>query len=213
MVARAWRLAAQGAVGSATPLLVAGAQRCEERGQLAVAAALLHDEVRLGYPEVAADRLSALARRCDSRLVGVRAEHATAARNREVPGLVAVADAFEDQGANLFAAEALATAAQEARSAKEGRSASTLRARATALAARCEGARTPMLVTDPVEPLTSREREVALLAAGSMTSKEIAARLVLSIRTVNNHLQACYAKLGISSRSELAGALALGPHT
>jgi DNA-binding CsgD family transcriptional regulator/tetratricopeptide (TPR) repeat protein len=212
VAARAWRLVVHGDVGSATASLLAGARRCEERGQLAVAAALLHDVVRLGHPDEAASPLVDLATRCDSRLVAARAMHATAARDRDAVGLVAVADEFADQGAILFAAEAMATAAQAARSSQGGRSASTLRARATALAAQCEGARTPILVTDPVEPLTSREREVALLAARSMTSKEIAARLVLSIRTVDNHLQACYAKLGITSRTELPGALALSGH-
>jgi DNA-binding CsgD family transcriptional regulator len=213
VLARAWRSAAQGDVGAATRLLLAGAGRSEERGQLAMAAALRHDVVRLGYPRLAADGLAALARRCDSRLVRVRAQHAVAAAGQDIPALVAVADDFEVQGANLFAAEAVATAAQEARSARGSRAAATLRTRATALAARCEGARTPILVTDPVEPLTLREREVALLAARSMSSKEIAARLVLSTRTVDNHLQACYAKLGISSRAELPGALALAPGT
>jgi DNA-binding CsgD family transcriptional regulator len=213
VLARAWRLAAQGDVGAATPLLVAGAERAAERGQLAMAVALLHDVVRLGYPEAVADRLAELANRCDSRLVAARAGHAVAARDRDVRGLVAIADEFEDQGAVLFAAEALATAAQHARSAGSGPSASTLRVRAAALGGRCEGARTPLLLTDQVIPLTAREREVALLAAGNMPSKEIAARLGLSVRTVGNHLQACYAKLGISGRTELSGVLALIPET
>jgi DNA-binding CsgD family transcriptional regulator len=37
---------------------------------------------------------------------------------------------------------------------------------------------------------------------------EVLARLVLSVRTVNNHLQHTYAKLGISGRDELLDALA-----
>ena len=42
-----------------------------------------------------------------------------------------------------------------------------------------------------------------MLAAQRLTSTEIAQRLVLSLRTVENHLQRCYAKLGIANRSEL----------
>jgi DNA-binding CsgD family transcriptional regulator len=56
-------------------------------------------------------------------------------------------------------------------------------------------------------PLTPREREIALLAAGGSTSKEIAERLFVSARTVDNHLQNVYAKLGITSRSALREAL------
>jgi DNA-binding CsgD family transcriptional regulator len=58
----------------------------------------------------------------------------------------------------------------------------------------------------PDEPvaLTKREREVATLAARGITSKDIAERLYVSVRTVDNHLGRVYEKLGISSRSELA---------
>ena len=55
-----------------------------------------------------------------------------------------------------------------------------------------------------VRPLTGREQHVARLAADGLTSQEIAARLVLSVRTVDNHLQRAYAKLGVTSRGELA---------
>jgi DNA-binding CsgD family transcriptional regulator len=48
---------------------------------------------------------------------------------------------------------------------------------------------------------------VARLAANGLPSKEIAARLFLSLRTVNNHLQRAYTKLGVTSRADLARAL------
>ena len=46
-----------------------------------------------------------------------------------------------------------------------------------------------------------------MLAAAGETSKEIAAALTLSVRTVDNHLQKAYAKLGIATRRELAAHL------
>jgi DNA-binding CsgD family transcriptional regulator len=52
--------------------------------------------------------------------------------------------------------------------------------------------------------LTPREREVAMLAAAHTSSREIAMRLHLSVRTVDNHLGRVYAKLGVSSRAQLA---------
>ncbi len=55
--------------------------------------------------------------------------------------------------------------------------------------------------------LTRREREVAILAAGGMTSKAIAQRLVLSVRTVDSHLAGAYRKLGVRSRERLSEAL------
>ena len=49
--------------------------------------------------------------------------------------------------------------------------------------------------------------EIAALAVQRLASKEIAKQLHLSVRTVDNHLQRIYTKLGIGGRSELAGAL------
>ena len=51
-----------------------------------------------------------------------------------------------------------------------------------------------------VAPLTPRERDIATLAAQGVSSKDIADRLFLSVRTVNNHLQNVYSKLGVGSR-------------
>ncbi|HEX4832089.1 MAG TPA: LuxR C-terminal-related transcriptional regulator [Trebonia sp.] len=57
-------------------------------------------------------------------------------------------------------------------------------------------------------PLTRREREVAELAGSGLTSNEIARRLVITDRTVDTHIAGAYAKLGISSRAQLAAWLA-----
>ena len=46
-----------------------------------------------------------------------------------------------------------------------------------------------------------------MLAAAGIASKDIAERLHLSVRTVNNHLQHAYTKLGVSGRTGLAQAL------
>jgi DNA-binding NarL/FixJ family response regulator len=52
--------------------------------------------------------------------------------------------------------------------------------------------------------LTSREREVATLVATGLTNKDIAARLVVSKRTVDAHLEHILSKLGYSSRTQVA---------
>ena len=56
-------------------------------------------------------------------------------------------------------------------------------------------------------PLSDREREIATLAGRGLSSREIAERLYLSIRTVDNHLQKVYSKLGITGRDQLPAAL------
>ena len=80
--------------------------------------------------------------------------------------------------------------------------------RSNRLAQACEGAATPGLIrVVGAAPLSGREREIVMLAAQGMSSKDIADRLYLSVRTVGNHLQHAYAKLGVTSRAELARAL------
>jgi DNA-binding CsgD family transcriptional regulator len=55
------------------------------------------------------------------------------------------------------------------------------------------------------DDLTPREREVCALVAAGATNREVAATLYLSERTVEHHLRQSYRKLGVRSRSELAG--------
>ena len=70
-----------------------------------------------------------------------------------------------------------------------------------AIDAYIEQARTAQL--DPHETLTAREREVLQLAAEGKTGAEIAARLHISPRTVENHRANLMRKLGLKNQSEL----------
>jgi DNA-binding CsgD family transcriptional regulator len=59
--------------------------------------------------------------------------------------------------------------------------------------------------------LTPTERKVAELVAEGLATKEVAARLFVSPRTVDGHLTHIYAKLGVRSRTDLANRLARRP--
>jgi DNA-binding CsgD family transcriptional regulator len=52
--------------------------------------------------------------------------------------------------------------------------------------------------------LTSRQREVARLAARGMTNREIAESLVVTENTVATHLRLAFRKLDVSSRGQLS---------
>nr|MBA3338875.1 response regulator transcription factor [Geodermatophilaceae bacterium] len=54
-------------------------------------------------------------------------------------------------------------------------------------------------------PLTHREREIVTLAASGLANREIAQRLVVSVRTVENHRAST--KLGTTDRTELTALL------
>jgi DNA-binding CsgD family transcriptional regulator len=58
------------------------------------------------------------------------------------------------------------------------------------------------------ESLTPTEREVAALAADGLTNREIGGRMFVSSRTVGTHLGHVFEKLELSSRVELAAAVA-----
>lgn len=58
--------------------------------------------------------------------------------------------------------------------------------------------------TDPeLDQLTAREQEVLLLIARGYTYKEIAGRLVVSVKTVESHVSNVLRKLQLSNRNEL----------
>jgi DNA-binding CsgD family transcriptional regulator len=61
----------------------------------------------------------------------------------------------------------------------------------------------PTAVQESVlESLTDREREILNCLAEGLSNKAIAARLYLSVRTVEGHLASIYNRLGVHSRTE-----------
>lgn len=64
---------------------------------------------------------------------------------------------------------------------------------------------------DPDAPhLTQRERQIAELVSAGASNQETADRLIMSRKTVEHHLRNIYARLGISSREDIADALRQG---
>lgn len=64
--------------------------------------------------------------------------------------------------------------------------------------------RSRVQTADPFAALTAREREIMALVAEGRTNADIAERLVLSEKTVRNHLSGILEKLGVSNRVEAA---------
>jgi DNA-binding CsgD family transcriptional regulator len=129
-------------------------------------------------------------------------------------------DANELEGTALALAEAgfcraAAHCAAEASSAHRRHGVTNGATRCAALAQqygeRCEGDVDPNLAGLPlVDELTSRERDVTLLAAQGLTNRAIADATHTSVRTVEGHLLRAYRKLGISSRAELTSYFGTG---
>ncbi|HKR50173.1 MAG TPA: AAA family ATPase [Pseudonocardiaceae bacterium] len=203
--ARPWVAVARGELSTAVTLALELAGQALDRGQLAAHVSALHDVARLGEPARVADALHRAVPGVQGRLAPMYADHAGALAVQDGSALDTVANAFAGIGENLLAAEAAAEAAQAHRVAGRRASALVSTRMATVLAATCQGARTPALdlLTPQPPDLTRREHEIAGLAARGLPSRAIAERLVISVRTVDNTLRQVYAKLGLTSRSEL----------
>lgn len=203
-LARVWAEAAAGATSSARAHAYDLAEQTATNGQGAFAAVALHDLARLGEPRPAAPRLALLVRRLDGPLPAAYAEHAGALAAGDASALDRAAGSFEASGALLLAAEAAAEASAAHRLQGKASSAARAAARSNLLAKECQGARTPALaLVGDVAALTRREREIAALAAAGLSNRAIAAELVLSVRTVEHHIQHAYQKLGVSDRADL----------
>jgi DNA-binding CsgD family transcriptional regulator len=206
--ARAWTAVAGGDLPEALHLLDEAATVGENNGHLVGAAAAVHGLARLGHAKQVTSRLAALAEQIQGELTAARLAHTRSLARRDPNGLDNASVAFEAMGADLLAAEAAADAAIAWQHAADPRRAAVAQHRAATLAQRCQGATTPALqALETRARLTPAERDTALLAAAGHCNKEIAALLLLSVRTVENRLQHVYEKLGVSGREKLSEAL------
>jgi DNA-binding CsgD family transcriptional regulator len=210
--ARGWAAAAAGDVPTALARLEEAADYSQEIGSLIYAAGALHDLARLGHARQVAGRLDELAAQVDGEFVLTRAAYVNAVAAGDGLALDQVSQAFEGMGANLYAAEASAEGAAASRRSGRPRDAAAAENRAAQILSRCEGAITPAISSITARAhLTSAELEIAVQAASGRSNKQIAVESNVSVRTVENHLQRVYEKLGLSSRRELADALRSQP--
>jgi DNA-binding CsgD family transcriptional regulator len=162
----------------------------------------LHTAVRFG-DRSCATQLEELARTLTTSFAEAVADHARGLVNHDGDLLDSAAARFTDLGALALAADAMAQAADEhARTGQRGKEVESS-TRAYWLACQC-GLRTPAVdgAARPL-PFSGREREIAMLVAAGLSNRQIADRLVVSVRTVEGHLYRIFAKLDINSRDQL----------
>jgi DNA-binding CsgD family transcriptional regulator len=200
----AWTLAARGDRSGARRLLLPAAEVAEAAGMLINGADVRFDALRLGATDQA-EPLAAAAAVVESATLELAARWAASPNDGAV--LDEVAAGFEALDGLMFAADAYAAAATAWRRDGNPRKAAASEQRVAELIRRCGAAPTMVPAADLVVPLTPREREIVLLVADGRSTKEAAEQLYLSPRTVSNHLQNAYTKLGVSKRSELSAAL------
>lgn len=189
--------------GARRALAAAAAASPAMPGMAALAAV---EALRMGAPREALVLLERLGELVEGPGPAAYARAARALRTGDPAGAEAAGEQIGLLGAQLPAAELLTHVA-----ARAGAGPAHARALLTrnALLALCSGdgdqPHTPLLrLRDlPGAALSDREREVAALAAHGLSSAQIAERLVLSVRTVDNHLGRAYGKLGLTGRAQL----------
>ena len=179
--------------------------------ELLVGASLALD--RVDEAEEAAAELEAIAAEVgtpplDAAALLARGRVAAAKGSAEaLPALEDAADLFRESGVLYDAAQAELELARFLRGLGRDEEAEQVEQRGRAA---LRGLGVP--VPDPTPPrndlLTRREQEVLRLLASGRSNEEIAADLVLSVRTVETHVAHVYAKIGVSGRSARAAATA-----
>jgi DNA-binding CsgD family transcriptional regulator len=76
---------------------------------------------------------------------------------------------------------------------------------------RAAGERSDQRSPKALDGLAPQELQIARLAAGGLSNREIGQQLYLSHRTVRNHLYRIFPKLGVTSRTELAAVVGAPP--
>lgn len=165
--------------------------------------------IRCSPQEPDAVRLSELAGTVDSRLVRALAQRAGALVDGDPDGLLTASGEFAAMTAWWDAADSASDAARILERRHQERAARAAWRTSAEHAAQCEGYRPePGSAGSGPARLTPRESQVATLAAAGRTNREIADHMQLSLRTVENHLQRSFVKLGVNDRSALAATLA-----
>jgi DNA-binding CsgD family transcriptional regulator len=206
-LAQAWVSAGQGAVSEAIGVLRSAAESAAANGRFAAEVICLQAAAQFG-DRSCEPRLRELEAIVEGPRVGLAARFAAAVRDGDAAELAAVSEGFEMMGDRVAAVDAAAHAAIAYRRQDLRGSALRCAATAEALAEQCGGADTPALrqAREPL-PLTDREREIVLLLGQGLSNRDVAARLTLSVRTIEGHIYKAMNKTGTVSREELAALL------
>ena len=205
-LALAWVAASRGVVSEAIHIVRSAAERARGTGRFAAEVLCLQTAAQFGDHAVAA-RLDELAGIVEGPRAGLSARFASALHDGDGAELSLVSEEFEKMGDLVAAIDAAAHAALVYRRRGQRGSALTCSTRADALAARC-GAVTPaQLRANEHIPLTDRQHEIVAMIGEGLSNRDIAARLNLSVRTVESHIFRAMAITGTATRDELAALL------
>jgi DNA-binding CsgD family transcriptional regulator len=201
-VASGWALAAGGYLTDAISVVRAAGVDARKRNQPTHELACVQVAAQWGDTS-GATRARELANELSLPLADTVARHTESLLADDGEGLLAASADYRALGNRVAAADVAAQASVAFSRTKQRKRSLNAAAVAQQLATDCGGLCTPALRNPMGQPLTDRQREIIELVAAGLSNKEIAERLVTSVRTVEGHVHRAYQRLGAESREEL----------
>ncbi len=209
-VATGWAQAANGCVTDAVATVQSAARQARDRNQPTHELACLQVAAQWGDTSGAA-RASELAGQLSLPLANAVARHTESLAANDGEGLLVASAEYRALGDRATAADVAAQASIAFNKRKQRRQGMYAAAVARELADACGGLCTPAMRTPESYPLTGRQREIVELVLAGLSNREIADRLVMSVRSVEGHVYRACQRVGVSTREELASIVRAGP--
>ncbi|MDA4105806.1 helix-turn-helix transcriptional regulator [Mycolicibacterium holsaticum] len=209
-IATGWALAANGCLAEAMATVGSAARQAREREQPTHELACLQAAAQWGDTSWAA-RSGELADELALALASAVARHTESLAADDGEGLLAASNEYLGIGDRATAADVAAQAAVAFTRGQQRKRGLYAAAVATELSDACGGLCTPALRAPAGQPLTGRQREVVELVVAGLSNREIAKRLVMSVRSVEGHVYRACQRVGASTREELAAIARKGP--
>jgi len=209
-IATGWSLVANGSVNDATATVQSAVVVARERNQPTHELACLQVAAQWGDASGVA-RAREIADELSLPLAKAVAQHAESLAANDGEGLLEASNAYQAIGDRAAAADAAAQAAVAFTRDQQRKRGLWAAALAKELSDACGGLCTPALRAPASQPLTGRQREIVELVLAGLTNREIADRLVMSVRSVEGHVYRACQRVGASSREELASIARAGP--
>ena len=208
-LANGWALATSGSLTDAVATARDAAVQARERNQPTHELACIQAAAQWG-DACGAERARELAEALSFPLANAIARHAESLRDNDGDGLLAASTEYRSIGDRAAAADAAAQAAAVFTRSDRSKRGLYAGALARELADECGGLDTPALRSRVGLPLSGRQRGVIELVVAGLSNREIAERLVMSVRTVEGHVYRACQRVGAQSREELASILSAG---
>ncbi|MCV7280424.1 AAA family ATPase [Mycolicibacterium flavescens] len=209
-IATGWAQAANGCVGDAVHGVLEAASQACERDQPTHELWCLQVAAQWGDAS-RAGRARELAGRLHLPLADAVARHAESLAAGDGEQLLLACDEYRALGDRAAAADAAAQAAVAFTAGQQRKRGLYAAAVAKELSDACGGLCTPALRVPASQPLTGRQREIVEFVVAGLSNREIATRLVMSVRSVEGHIYRACQRVGASSREELAAIARRGP--